>query len=340
MVRPIAQKLKANITAIPFLSPLISSIRRLKRLCRTRRSKQSEIRLLLDKIRQELKIIEDNCDEPRMTHLVCQVATQSQMESGVFKRWCHEIKEIPRYHRKQWEYAYVLQGLYENNLLRPGTLGLGFGVGKEPLPALMAKYGCRVIATDIDVTRAGNAGWVSSNQHSKSTSDLNERGICERDTFNSLVSFQATDMNSIDPRLKSMSFDFVWSCCAIDHLGSIELGARFIKETLTLLKSGGMSIHTTEYNVSSNIDTLDNQGVVLFRRKDIESLVNDLRSEGHEICFNPHTGNGCIDKLLDTPPYRDHHHLKLVIGQYASTSIGLIIKKAGLHQKQNMCGNN
>ena len=285
---------------------------------------------ILNEMEAQLKVIEKDHDEPKMTGLVCQLATQGQMESEAFKRWCHEMKDTPRYHRKQWEYAYVLQGLYENDLLKPGRSGLGFGVGTEPLPALMAKYGCKVVATDMGVEFAKKTGWVGSKQHSVSTNDLSNRGICDRDKFNSLVSFMTADMNNIDSRLKSMRFDFTWSCCAIDHLGSIELGKRFIRETLKLLKPGGISIHTTEYNVSSNGDTLDHQGTVLFRRKDIESLVDDLSSAGHDISFNPHTGNGNIDRIFDTPPYENNNHLKLIIAPYVSTSIGLLIKKSKL----------
>jgi SAM-dependent methyltransferase len=324
----IVKKVKAKIKAIPLLELSASRIQRfLQRLYWRQRSKHDEIKLLLDKMQEKLKIIENDYNEPKMTNVVSQLVTQSQLESEAFKRWCYEIKETPRYHRKQWEYAYVLQGLYENDLLRPGTLGLGFGVGKEPLPAVMAKYGCKVIATDMDIASAKKAGWVETNQYSTSKNDLNKRGICDVDKFNKLVSFQIADMNNIPARLKSMRFDFIWSCCAVDHLGSIELGIKFIKETVKLLKPGGISIHTTEYNVLSNDDTLDNQGTVLFRRKDIELLVNDLRLEGYHIYFNPHTGNGYIDKHIDIPPYADNNHLKLLIGKYVSTSIGLLIKR-------------
>ena len=332
-VRPVLGRIKATIKMIPVVGSLASWIwRSVQKVWQAREAKQDAHKLMLDKIKEQLKVIEKDYNEPKMTGLVCQLVTQSQMESEAFKRWCHEIKERPRYHRKQWEYAYVLQGLYENDLLGPGRSGLGFGVGTEPLPALMAKYGCEVVATDMGVESAKKIGWVDSKQHSMSTNDLNNRGICERDKFNSLVSFMTADMNNIDSRLESMRFDFIWSCCAIDHLGSIELGKRFIHETLKLLKPGGISINTTEYNVSSNGDTLDHQGIVLYRRKDIESLVDDLSSAGHDISFNPHTGNGHLDKVVDTPPYKNDNHLKLILGPYVTTSIGLLVKKSKLQR--------
>lgn len=295
---------------------------------RTMTAPHDDISLLSNKLQEELKTIEKIHKEPKLTGLVSQLVTQSQMESEIYKKWCYEMKEIPRFHRKQWEYVYVLQGLYENNLLRPGTVGLGFGVGKEPLPAVMAKYGCKVIATDMDVALAQKKGWTDSNQHSSSKNGLNNRSICDKDKFDRLVSYRVADMNNIDAALKAMRYDFVWSCCALDHLGSIELGIKFIKESSKLLKPAGIAIHTTEYNVLSNSDTLDHQGTVLFRRRDIESLLKELRSDGYCVSFNPHIGNRSIDKHIDTLPYKNNNHLKLLIGQYVSTSVGLLIKKS------------
>ncbi len=62
--------------------------------------------------------------------------------------WCKRIKEVPRWHRKQWEFVYICQALWEAGMLDAGKRGLGFGVGKEPLVALFAALGCNITATD------------------------------------------------------------------------------------------------------------------------------------------------------------------------------------------------
>ena len=87
--------------------------------------------------------------EPEMEHVVSQLLTQKQIESDVFKKWCSEMRIAPVYHSKVWEYCYILQGLHINNMLREGMCGLGFGVGMEPLPAVMAKYGSNLVLTDL-----------------------------------------------------------------------------------------------------------------------------------------------------------------------------------------------
>jgi hypothetical protein len=104
----------------------------------------------------------------------------------------------------------------------------------------------------------------------------------------------------------------------------------FIKNSLKTLNPGGIAVHTTEYNVSSDTATVDNNpSFVLFRRQDIERLKAELSSEGHYVWpIDYNAGNGVVDNYVDFPPYSQHDmHLKLHLGKFTSTSIGLIIKK-------------
>lgn len=314
------QKIKKCIKVIPYA-------KRIKHFLTAPRPEKPE--KLSSEIQKKLALLKKEYSEPDLENPISQLVTQSQVESDVFKRWCEEIKETPRCNRKLWEYVYVLQCLHKADKLKPGIIGLGFGVGKEPLPALMAKYGCSVVATDMDESLANEIGWVKTNQHSTSTKDLNSLGICEQEPFERLVSFITADMNKIDPKLKESKFDFIWSCCSVDHLGSIELSKKFLIETAKMLKPDGVSVHTTEYNVLSNTKTLDNTGIIIFRRKDIESLQTELDSMGYTMTFNLHTGSGKMDMFVDMPPYVDNH-LKLYLAGYVSTSVGFMIK-----QKEN-----
>ncbi len=255
------------------------------------------------------------------------LCTQDQFQTSQYIYWCRQMHELYRFHRKQWEFCYIAQALYERGMVGPGKKGLGFAVGLEPLPSLFASYGCEIVATDLDVESARQAGWVDTNQHMADRDGLNNRGICEREAFNRLVSCRAADMNDIPPDLKV--FDFTWSSCAFEHLGSIQLGLEFVLNSLKCLRPGGVAVHTTEFNVSSNSDTLSTGGTVIFRRRDIEELAHRLRAEGHKIELDFDLGNGPADYYVDRPPYHSAPHLKLHLDRYVSTSIGLIIRKAG-----------
>lgn len=240
--------------------------------------------------------------------------------------WCDHFREMPRHHRKQWEFVYILQALWERGYLNDGKRGLGFGVGKEPLAAVMANHGCEVVATDLDPDAKASAAWAQTNQHSSTLADLNERGICDPDAFDRLVSFQPADMNNISEDLRG--FDFCWSACCFEHLGSIDAGLAFYRNSLDTLKPGGLAIHTTELNLSSDADTLETGNTVLFRKSDLAAMMAELTAQGH--CCEPlliHHGSQPLDGFVDMPPYLDDPHLRLGIAQYVTTSVGIITRK-------------
>lgn len=267
-------------------------------------------------------------DLPTLINPVSQACTQSQMDEDVYGYWCEAIKEVPRKHRKQWEFCYILQAAARYGVLAPGMRGLGFGVGGEPLTALFASRSISILATDLGAEQAAAQGWVDTAQHAASKEALNDRAICPADLFERLVQFRFMDMNAIDGDVRG--FDFCWSACALEHLGSIQRGLDFIRNTLDCLKPGGVAIHTTELNCSSETDTLDNDSTVLFRRADFRRLAKQLRADGHQVTLNFNTGDLPLDKHVDVPPFNDDNHLKLLISKWVTTSFGLIIRKGGL----------
>ncbi len=107
-----------------------------------------------------------------------QLCTARQFAEAPYREWCRAIREPPTLHRKQWEYAWLLQCLERSGKLQPGRRGLGFGCGREPLAAAMAARGCEIVATDLDQEMAAGHGWIETGQHAQRLDDLNERGIC------------------------------------------------------------------------------------------------------------------------------------------------------------------
>jgi hypothetical protein len=244
-----------------------------------------------------------------------------------FGYWSVRCGEKPYFHRKLWEYYFLIDSLWRAGLLAPGKRGLGFGVGREPLPSLFVSLGCKIVATDMDQSLAARIGWVKSSQHAGKLEALNERGLCDPALFRERVSLEVVDMNAIPAGLRD--HDFCWSTCAIEHLGSIEAGLHFVEESLRCVRPGGLSVHTTEYNLSSSDDTLDRGRTVLFRRRDIEQLASRLRARGHEVsAIDFNAGDGILDGFVDVPPYRHAPHLRLLLERYTSTCFGLVVRAA------------
>jgi hypothetical protein len=103
-----------------------------------------------------------------------------------------------------------------------------------------------------------------------------------------------------------------------------------LRNQLATLKPGGIAVHTTEFNLSSNDETLETDNCVAFRQRDIDKVVSELRAEGHEVAeldyslgWLPH------DYKVDTPPW-GIPHLRLKLAHFVCTSIGIVITKQRL----------
>lgn len=244
-----------------------------------------------------------------------------------YKRWCQALGEAPQFHRKQWEFVYIIQALWERGCLGENKRGLVFAAGTEPLPSLFASLGCHILATDIFPEEGIRKGW-NNGQLCFGVEELNKRGLCDAERFSKRVAYQAVDMNAIPASLSD--FDFNWSSCSFEHLGTIELGCRFLKNQLRTLKPGGWAVHTTEYNISSNDDTQDHNDTVVYRQRDIDAIVNELRAEGHFVEELDYSMGGLPEDFqVDIHPHRQDVHLKLQLDKYVVTSMGLIIRKKG-----------
>lgn len=257
--------------------------------------------------------------------------TYDQLISEDFDKWREQIQEAKgNIHRKIWEWCYISQALHERGMLSDGKRGLGFAVGQEPLTSLFASYGCNITATDLapKEMKMSNNNWIESGQHASSLEILNKRGLCESEKFRKNVSFQFVNMKKIPSSLKN--YDFCWSACAMEHLGSIRLARNFIFNMLDCLKPGGVAVHTTEFNVSSNLISYNYTSSILLRKRDLLGLKKDLERRGHHIELDFTFGNSEKDSYVDKPPYKNNPHLKLLIRNCVTTSFGLIITKTKL----------
>lgn len=261
-------------------------------------------------------------DAQRM--LVSSVCTSTQLKSPTFQSWMPEFRHAPMIlHRKLWEWAYIGQALSERGMLQSGKRGLGFAVGKEPLAAVFAAKGCDIVATDLGETEALAAGWATTNQHARDLAALNEAGICPNDEFAQRVSFRVVDMNAVPDDLRG--FDFVWSSCAIEHLGSIDATLEFLSTAMACLKPGGVAVHTTEYNIQSDDATITHGATVFLRRRDLMEAKRRLESEGHRVApLDFETGDAADDQVILEAPYTGQPCLKIRVAGHAITSIGFI----------------
>lgn len=214
-------------------------------------------------------------------------------------------------------------------MLTPGHRGLGFAVGQEPLSAAFAARGCAITATDLPQGDERVALWSSSDQWARGIEALNVHGLCEQGQFARLVSFRPVDMNHIPADLTG--YDFTWSSCAFEHCGTIALGLQFLTAQMDCLRPGGIAVHTTELNLSSNGETVTSGPTVIFRVTDLEQIIKLLQRDGHSVApLDLDLGSDPMDHDVARPPDFSQPHLRLELGPYVSTSVALIIRKRGV----------
>jgi hypothetical protein len=111
-------------------------------------------------------------------------------------------------------------------------------------------------------------------------------------------------------------FDFVWSTCALGHIGGYENGLNFIKKSLLCLKRGGIAVHTTEVDLSDQ-EKFDTPGLSLYKISDINYLIQGLdQSKMYTVLHhNLEPGNSVLEKYVDQPPYSIPHLRIEVLGR-------------------------
>jgi len=242
-----------------------------------------------------------------------------------YKEICENIFKMPPYYqRKQWEWVYIYYHLRRLGFLKKGIKGLGFGVGKERLPSILTSLGCQILATDAPSEFSQE--WKSTSQHSENLSSLLYQDIVDPMLFESNCRFTPLNMNNYASIPEG--FDFHWSSCVIEHLGGISSAIEFVLNSSLKLNSGGIGIHTTEFNLTSNTSTLDQPGTCILRKKDIENLSKELESKGlsmKKVIYDP--GTHFYNYQIDTSSPPGPLHLRVLIENNVCTSMGLIIMK-------------
>jgi 2-polyprenyl-3-methyl-5-hydroxy-6-metoxy-1,4-benzoquinol methylase len=272
--------------------------------------------------------------------LSCKPPTQSDLESDWAAYWAQELQRPRVFNRRLWQLVYVLQAIHESGHLRAGARGLGFGCGAEPIASYLASRDVYVTATDLPMDDAQSRGWIGTGQQPSRADASHKPNLLSREQFDRQVEFRDADMSDIPEDLRG--YDFCWSICALEHLGSIKLGLDFIENSLLTLRSGGIAVHTTEFNFLNDEQTIDDWPTVLFQKKHFRDLAEHLQRQGHTVApLDFDVGAKPLDRFIDVPPYASNwsqslrdmcqggqNNMKLSVDGFACTCFGLIVRKA------------
>lgn len=240
-------------------------------------------------------------------------------------------------HRKLWEFAAILHVFRtmkasSPTLIRPRVLG--FGVGREPLPAWFVGHGCDVLATDKPAADT-IVGWKETGQHAAGHAQLGRLGYVSEAKFAERCTYRAVDMADLPADLLRGEFDFTYSCGSFEHIGGLHRGLLFFAHQMNALHPGGIAVHTTEYEYEypADLPPLDTPDLSLYRDADISVLSAALAAQGDLLLpLDAAQGTEPWDLYIDRPPYSpdaiSHLNIELAGGR-RTTSIALIAIRGG-----------
>jgi len=243
----------------------------------------------------------------------------------------NELKESPRFHRKQWEFAMIFLALKKLGYLNEDMTGLSLGGGNERVLYSIAQHVNKLIVTDLydEDTTWDCAKTKDPDEYIKASKPF--------DVDDSKIKALRMDMRYLD--FADNTFDFCYSSCAIEHIGDFEDFVLHLDEVYRVLKEDGVYVFTTELKIGS--DTIKDENNFIFSSFYLNDIfksikltpdVNvDANLAHHEIntplpsnvknlCYN--NEESFIDGMMKNYP-----HVVLLRGKYPFTSIQFVMRK-------------
>jgi FkbM family methyltransferase len=243
-----------------------------------------------------------------------ETVSEERFKQDNFFKWMNLLKEPPKLHSKQFQQYAIMEAA--NSIEPTGgrrRLAIGFGVGKEPIPAALVKIGYSVTATDFLDGEISDQ-WQRTGQLVASPDELNERKIISPKDFSEYLQFRNMDMNQIPTDLQG-KFDFVWSSCALGHIGGYEQGLDFIRNSLLLLKPGGIALHSTELDVSKLKGRYESSTLNFYKLEDLNAIIQKASMNGFSVSsIAPvRKKRGASEKFVVREPWAEKPHMRIEI---------------------------
>jgi ubiquinone/menaquinone biosynthesis C-methylase UbiE len=243
----------------------------------------------------------------------------------------NELKEPPRFHRKQWEFAMIFLALKKLGCLNENMTGLSLGGGNERVLYSIAQHVNKLIVTDLydeDTT------WDCAK-----TKDPDEYIKASKPFEVDLSKIKALRMDMRNLDFEDNTFDFCYSSCAIEHIGDFNDFVQHLDEVYRVLKEDGVYVFTTELKIGS--ETIKDENNFIFSSSylkdifknikltpDIDADVNlahheintPLPSNVKNLCYNN-------DASFTHGMMKNYPHVVLLRGKYPFTSIQFVMRK-------------
>lgn len=248
----------------------------------------------------------------------------------------NELREQPRFHRKQWESAMIFRALRAHGKLRQDSLGLSMGGGKELIAYAIAPHVHQLVITDLYEM---NTGWDCAK-----TDDPDEFIRRNKPFPVDDERMKALRMDMRDLKFDDGTFDFCYSTCAVEHIGERGDFLRHFDEVARVLKGDGIYVFTTEMLFGE--ETIRDRNNYVFAISELQEILNesdltpvsafDATISQHKVNHPlPSTlqhlasfdSNGFASKML-----QEQQHIQLLRGKHPFTA-GIFVQRKNGHRE-------
>ena len=236
-----------------------------------------------------------------------------------------DLHEFPRFHRKQWEFAMVFHALKSLGLLTPGNTALSMGGGRERLSYAVASHIKQIVITDL---------YEEGTMWDCARTDDPEHFIKSDMPFPvDPTKLTALRMDMRELQFPDSSFDFCYSCCAIEHIGSDGDFLEHLNEVHRVLKDGGIYVLTTEMHYGPEVIVAPNN--YIFSPPYLNQLFSECRlipETQFDASLTPHRINFPAPVNLDPSVlgaylFESYPHLQLLAGKHPFASALFVLRK-------------
>ena len=250
----------------------------------------------------------------------------------------NELRETPRFHRKQWESAMIFLALKERRKLNSNAMGLSMGGGKELIAYALAPHTKQLVITDLYEM---NTEWDCAKTDDPDSYIRRNKPFPVDD-----AKLAAQRMDMRDLRFADKTFDFCYSTCAIEHIGGTHDFLRHFNEVARVLKEDGVYVFTTEILfVTTTIRDDHNYVFSLEELRELLASSNLATEEPFDARLSAHTANypqpstlkqlahagpdALVQKVLQEGP-----HIQLLRGKHPFTCGIIVARKRGTQKEQ------
>jgi SAM-dependent methyltransferase len=243
----------------------------------------------------------------------------------------NELREIPRFHRKQWESAMIFLALRQAGKLRPDNVGLSMGGGKELVLYALAPHLRQLVVTDLYDTQTD---WDCAKTDDPDTFIRQNKPFPVDDE-----KLKALRMDMRQLTFPDRSFDFCYSTCAVEHIGKREDFLRHFNEVARVLKDDGLYVFTTE--VLYGDQTIEDEHNYVFSLRELHEIIADsnlapeeefdARVTQHKINYpspsNLKSLSYFVPQLFTEQLLQESPHIQLMRGRHPFTCGIFVMRK-------------